>query len=184
MSSANPMMTVRYASRQCTLGVVRFKTFCGLQTVPIMGTQDLLIVRIATTRTPDQVHDFVVRTWLVVTARDCCGEGDCALQGVLNTGPLTSGDYAFIIEGFISSHGRYEVTMGCETNHRENHVRGNLDCSQSAEGQLAPLESHLYNFSVGVNTQNIVFSSCGSSFDSCAQFALLCHACAYLVGIC
>ena len=90
------------------------------------------------------------------------------MQGILNTGPLAAGDYAFVIEGFVSAHGRYAVSMGCESNHREYSVRGNLDCGQEVTGHLMRSDSHLFNFTVGVNMEtNVVLSSCRSSFDTC-----------------
>ena len=108
-----------------------------------------------------------------VEVADCDDCGNCGLQGQMSV-YLPAGAYWFVMEGFSSSNGAYQVAVSCPvvtpptpvvvgTLTCGTNVTGNTTGANHTVGMGAPENWYMFT---APQTALYIFDSCGSSYDT------------------
>ena len=105
-----------------------------------------------------------------VEVQDCDDCGNCGLQGQMSV-YLPAGQYWFVIEGFSSNSGVYQVAVSCPvptpvvvgTLTCGTNVTGNTTGANHTVGMAAPENWFMFT---APQTGIYIFDSCGSSYDT------------------
>jgi hypothetical protein len=122
-----------------------------------------------------QITSPDLRTSLMGCSRDCRSCGD---RAVLDTGNISAGDYAVVINdpSWWGGGGPYNITMTCYSSTAAlEYFEGHLQCGDTLVGDTTgegshrgnSASDHIYFFEVdSAGVANIEFDSCGSEFDT------------------